>query len=385
MKIKLFNIAFFTFCSLSIFGQLQPGKSYFGKNDYIEYIAGNSPFIVSAPHGGSLKPTSIPDRNCAACTYAQDTNTDLLAKEISTSFFKQTGCYPHVIICHLHRLKMDANREIVEAALGNPAAEKAWTEFQSYIDSAKTQVLKQYTKGFYIDLHGHGHAIQRLELGYLLYDTELQLTDNQLNTSKYINVSSIKNLVSKNAQKLQHAELLRGVQAFGTLLQTQGFPSVPSQQDPFPLPNDPYFNGGYNTARHTSYKGGTIDGLQIESNFTGVRDNATNRKKFADSLSVTMRKYFGFHYFGSNFSYCKTNADDDLLTEKQGFVYPNPFDNKLTFNDLENEKIFMYDINGRLVKTFFITEKTQNETLPNLEKGVYFIKIKNKVERLVKM
>ena len=98
-----------------------------------------------------------------------------------------------------------------------------------------------------------------------------------------------------------------------------------------------------------------------------------------------MRKYFGFHYFGSNFSYCKTNADDDLLTEKQGFVYPNPFDNKLTFNDLENEKIFMYDINGRLVKTFFITEKTQNETLSNLEKGVYFIKIKNKVERLVKM
>ena len=385
MKQKYAFQIFFFLTSTLVFAQLQPGKSYFGKDGYIEYIAGNSPFILSAPHGGTLKPTTIPDRNCVACTYAQDSNTDLLATEISNSFFKQTGCYPHVIICHLHRLKMDANREIVEAALGNPDAEKAWTEFQAYIDSAKTQVSKQYGKGFYIDLHGHGHSIQRLELGYLLYDTELQLSDNQLNTSKYVNVSSIKNLVSKNTQKLQHAELLRGAQAFGTLMQAQGFPSVPSQKDPFPQPSDPYFNGGYNTARHTSYKGGTIDGLQIESNYTGVRDNATNRKKFADSLCLTMQKYFAWHYFGTKFSYCKTTAIDDFLGKKQGLVYPNPFDNELFFNDLENEKIVLYDINGHIVTTFFISEKKQTEILPDMAKGIYLIKIKNRVERLIKM
>jgi len=29
-----------------------------------------------------------------------------------------------MIICHLHRVKLDANRDITEAALGNPIAEK---------------------------------------------------------------------------------------------------------------------------------------------------------------------------------------------------------------------------------------------------------------------
>ena len=31
-----------------------PGTPVFGANDYIEYIPGNLPIIVSAPHGGAL-------------------------------------------------------------------------------------------------------------------------------------------------------------------------------------------------------------------------------------------------------------------------------------------------------------------------------------------
>ena len=39
-----------------------PGQTYFGGSQYTEYRAGNLPIIVTAPHGGSLTPPSIPDR-----------------------------------------------------------------------------------------------------------------------------------------------------------------------------------------------------------------------------------------------------------------------------------------------------------------------------------
>src|SRR5262249_16761368 len=35
-------------------GPYTPGQSYFGRNNYIEYIAGNSPLILSAAHGGNV-------------------------------------------------------------------------------------------------------------------------------------------------------------------------------------------------------------------------------------------------------------------------------------------------------------------------------------------
>jgi hypothetical protein len=41
-----------------------PGVSYFGRSNYIQYVAGDLPMIISAPHGGSLTPSEIPDRDC---------------------------------------------------------------------------------------------------------------------------------------------------------------------------------------------------------------------------------------------------------------------------------------------------------------------------------
>ncbi|MEZ4999732.1 MAG: hypothetical protein R2744_12815 [Bacteroidales bacterium] len=79
-----------------------------------------------------------------------------------------TGCYPHIDYMSSQRTKLDANRDIDEAACGNEFAELAWNEFHSFIDDAKEEVGKVSGKGLYIDLHGHGHTIQRLEIGYLL-------------------------------------------------------------------------------------------------------------------------------------------------------------------------------------------------------------------------
>src|SRR5437870_345025 len=143
--------------------EYQPGKVYFGRNKYIEYLAGDLPFILSAPHGGRERPEELPDREQG--TFAFDTNTQELARAVTAELHARTGHWPHIIICRIHRRKLDCNREIVEAAAGNPLAEQAWREYQVFIDAAHAAVVERQGRGLYIDLHGHGHAEQRLELG----------------------------------------------------------------------------------------------------------------------------------------------------------------------------------------------------------------------------
>src|SRR5688572_14993832 len=78
-------------------GGFVPGTSYFGDNNYVEYIAGNMPVIFSAPHGGTLTPASIPVRNEARCgpdvTTVSDANTQDLVRRIQQAFFSRTGKY----------------------------------------------------------------------------------------------------------------------------------------------------------------------------------------------------------------------------------------------------------------------------------------------------
>ena len=161
-----------------------PGTSYFGRNNYIEYVAGDAPVIFTAAHGGALTPASIPDRTDAACGGSATTTTDLntieLVRAMQQRYFARFGKYPHVIINHLARRKLDANRVGIEAACGNAEAATALTEWHYFIDAAKSAVLKSSGKGWYMDMHGHGHTIQRLELGYLLSSAQLDLSDASL-------------------------------------------------------------------------------------------------------------------------------------------------------------------------------------------------------------
>ena len=301
---------------------LLPGNTYFSPNGHIEYRCGDLPLIVSVPHGGSLEPVDIPDRTCNSPVYDVDANTVELSLAIDSAFQAHGGCRPHLIINHLARRKLDANRNLTDGACGDPQAVLAWNAFHDFIDSASATATALNGKGFYLDLHGHGHAIQRVELGYLLYEDELALPPATLNSSTYINYSSIRNLAGNNQQGLTHAQLLQGQYALGTLLANAGYPAVPGQQDPFPLAGQPYFSGGYNVAQHSSYSGGTIDGVQVECYYTGIRGTAADRSRFADSLVVVIEAYFDLHYFAPG-STCTTGIEARPGVSDQR-VFPNP-------------------------------------------------------------
>lgn len=346
-----------------------PGVSQFDTsgNEYIEYIPGNMPIIIAAPHGGVKQSgqtiggtfypdndSALPDRGCG--TNERDDNTDILIREIQQSVFEQTGCYPYVIINNLHRSKLDPNREQNEATCGDSDALFYWNTFHNFIDQASTDVMSKWGKGLFIDLHGQSHSIPRIEAGYNISASDLNnTTPNHLNS---VSNSTITNLVSNNLGNLTQEELVRGPNSLGGLFRdtggafynaqgysgcgvTSGYRTVPSDfnggsqscDDTRPYANA-YFDGDfYNNRRHGSGPtasdglggGGTIDGIMTEVN-RRVRDLGTYNGNvydtrpqtlvpFADDYATVIKNYIDLHYndfatftYGSN-TYATGDSD----------------------------------------------------------------------------
>jgi hypothetical protein len=364
--------AFFYLFILPVFlkAQYVPGTSYFSPDNYIEYIAGNLPLVITAPHGGSLQPSSIPDRNCPGCSYLKDSYTQELTRELKDAVYNKTGCYPHVIVNLLHRIKLDANRDISDAADSNLVAENAWHAFHDFIDTAKSQALGTFSKGLYLDIHGHAHAIQRLELGYRLSKATLQMSDSLINT---ITNSSINNLSTSNLNALNLSQLIRGTSAFGTFCENKGYNSVPSQNTPFPLTSESYFSGGYNTGRHGSSSGGAIDGIQIECHSV-VRFNAAARQDFVDSLANVIVEYMGMHYFiGFSPNYCLATSVNEI-SEPQINFFPNPVQDviyvKSSFYPLN---ISVFNNLGQLLLHKVIYDDSEQIDISEIACGLFYI------------
>jgi len=357
-----------------------PGEVYYDSTGYVEYRAGNLPIILSAPHGGNLEPMSIPDRDCSGCVYTKDSWTKTITEGMYDEFIEETSCYPHVIINLLHRKKFDANRDIGDAADGNATVEEAWFSYHDFINSAKNQVVSDYSKGIFLDIHGHAHVNERIELGYLLSGSQLRLSDAELDTNTYVEESSIKSLVANNIQGYTHSNLLRGIESFGTLLDNKGFPSVPSLTDPFPNIGELYFSGGYNTQRHGSRdNNGSIDAIQIELN-TDIRFDTALREMLIESLPVSVNEYIDYHYnneFLSN--YCNLILD---VPEPNGFknefnIYPNPATTYFNLEtDLKEVEVIIYNNLGQVVHSENWSEN--NIEIDFLPSGYYLIQLRKK-------
>ncbi len=255
------------------------------------------PLILTVAHGGSEKPAWIKDRVCPDAVNVQDEFTLELVQEIVDAFAANGPYKPYVILNKLHRSKVDLNRNRLDATCGDPNSQKAYDAFHGFIVQAKTNIEQQFSKGILIDIHGHGHDIQRIELGYLLYEEELREKDDALNKAPLLTYSSIQRLAQSNLKNFTHAELLRGPSAFGTLLQNRGFKSVPSQSIPYPQMDEPYFSGGYIAATHGSYAGGTVDAIQMECNREQVRDSAASRRAFANAFVASILEFLQTNYF----------------------------------------------------------------------------------------
>lgn len=352
-----------------------PGNTYIDATGYVEYRAGNLPIVLSSPHGGYLEPSTIPDRNCSGCVTVRDSFTQEVSDGVYNSIVSETGCYPHLIINLLHRKKFDANRDVQEAANGDPIVIQSWTNYHNFIDVAKAQVVQDYGSGTFYDIHGHGHAIQRIELGYLLTGMELQQTDNYLNINPGSQDTSIRTLVTTNLQNHTHAQLIRGTSSFGDMLENRGLHTVPSSSDPAPQGTEPYFNGGYNIRRHGSSNNvSTISAIQIELN-SDLRFNSAIRPALVDSLALSMLDYHSVHY-NNQFTnqYCALLSNDDIIPHKKTTIFPNPSSDKINFNTTQVIKsCVIYDALGKVI----LNNSNDNHIIDvsKLKSGIYFISL----------
>ncbi len=365
------------FCSITNTGLAQdfvPGQSYLDSTSYVEYIAGNLPIVISTPHGGYLEPKEIPDRSFGV--FARDVYTQEVARGVYEAFFEETGCYPHVIINLLHRKKFDANREIVEAADGNPTVEAAWFNYHNFIQISKDKIEENFNRGLFLDIHGQNHPIPRIEFGYTIWGSQLRQSDETLNGTDQIEQSSIRTLVEDNLASLTHAELLRGSKSFGTLMEEKGYPSVPSINDPFPMDGDDYFSGGYNTVRHGSREGGNIDAIQIEL-YNIIRSDDELRAILIPHLRECISEYMNAHY---GLEKCEDLNTTIPETANSSFkVYPNPAVDLLYFGDNDEiiEEIKLYNPTGQLI---VMEHQVNSIDVKDLHQGIYILAIKEKAD-----
>ena len=271
----------------------EAGESVLGDSGYVEFVAGDTPVVISASHGGYLEPDEVADRDWG--TTVRDAYTKELTYEIGEAFYELTGKRPHLIVNLLARTKLDANRDIEEAAQGDPVAEEAWHEYHDFIDQAERYATTGFDRALYLDIHGHGHLVQRVELGYLLSASELRQDDDVLDDDGYADDSSIRTLYEDNAGETTFSDLLRGPHSYGALLEARDFPSVPSDDQAAPEPLWLYFSGGYNTRRWGSSDGSAMSGIQIEAN-QDARFDEDIRLEFAYAVAESTIEYLQHHY-----------------------------------------------------------------------------------------
>lgn len=263
-----------------------------GAQPFVEIQQGDFPLILSAPHGGYLTPDSLADRTCAACVTVRDTRTQEWARLLADEIEQRTGRRPWVVINLLARVKLDANREVGEAADGDPHAAEAWQTYHSALEEAAEGIMQRFGSGLLLDLHGHGHSVERFELGYLLTASQLRESDAALEVRA--GLTSIRALHSSSG--VPFGALLRGPDSFGAALFRSGVLSTPSPTDPAPLSGQAFFSGGYITARHGSRDRGTVDAIQLEAHYPGARDSDLHVAELASRVGSAVLAFLEYWY-----------------------------------------------------------------------------------------
>lgn len=209
---------------------------------YLTYSKGNSPILLSAPHGGGIIPAGVSQR-----TYG-NRGRDSYTRRLIQRVIELLPDKPYYIYSDIHRKIVDLNREIKEAAQSNRLSEDIWNLWHTYLRTYSTEIINNYGKCLYIDIHSHNKH-DEFEIGYGLPVKDYLAIMNGKPTRKRSYMYSLKEI---------------GSSEFPTLFGEHSFPNVLTLFDlKVSVPHDDkhFLNGGYNTK---TYHGKGIGSFQIE-------------------------------------------------------------------------------------------------------------------------
>lgn len=205
------------------------------------------------------------------------------------------------------RVKMDPNRgPMYSCANFSDDAHIAYDDYHTLIEKhfkldfvLNSSNPRRYAQGLIIDLHGHSHAEDWIELGYCM--TRADLNRKSLATIAHLDRnydgSSVDSLVARS--RLNMNEIIRGEDvSLGGLLESRfGLNAVPSPRHPHPLAAN-YYSGGYITEAHGS-RGASPDypfsAIQIEVPASLRADETVDL--FAKKLAACLFEFYHIHGF----------------------------------------------------------------------------------------
>lgn len=306
--------------------------------DLIELIGPSDPayaaaVVISVPHGGSLKPSFVSTRSTShwscpssGCKTLKDSYTVEIANSLKEKFPQNFCRGAYFIINHLHRSKLDANRDIDEAAQGDPIAEDAWLHFHNFIQDAQARVINTFgtvtngagvegARALLFDLHGYSgfdwdenNGSPFIQWGYRLpsssldpdvscpVDTNAAAADATLSHAMDLTGHSLECLVRGPGSLGSRVSSLLDMGLCGAGLPSMEFPNPEAvKTDPTYCQNDSscgYYQGGYDVQVHKHYDwqngaGEEMTTVQAECPRC-IRFDAGAREQFANNLSVAL-------------------------------------------------------------------------------------------------
>ena len=271
-----------------------PGDVITDSQGYISYRVGNTPIIITVPHDGTLTPSTFPNRTGSS---ARAENTRKVAEQFAYFFnANSNGLYPHIIYNNISRSKLDPDLNQMDGAQGNSYANLSYGTYHSFLQTAIDSVEAYFDAGILLNLVEHNHSNQKVELGYLLSASDLDLTNLQLNS--YSAQSSVSQIADISTSSF--SEVIRGYNSLGTLIigrsytsndVTYSFEAVPTLDNPT-IGSTDYSSGGYTIAQYGSSNGGKINGIDVATPFAGFRDNANAYRALAVVLEESVKIFY---------------------------------------------------------------------------------------------
>jgi len=235
------------------------------KTDYLRYAMGDSSIIISAPHGGGIRPYFIPPRRRGVQL------RDTYSRTLTETVVEMLGNNPYYIISDIHRNRVDLNRDIEEATEGNSRTESIWKAWNNILGYYTDDAKARNGKALYVDIHSHNDN-DTFELGYnISADAYLDVYYGRKTRETSTMDSVPGDMYSK----------LFGPYSFKRSLELMGLKTY------LPFGDEVYFNGGRNVE---VFSGNGVAAIQIESPCSILR---TDLRRAARAITFAIHS---FHY-----------------------------------------------------------------------------------------